>query len=173
MKKWIFQKDQAHTRRYSLGIDGEKMLICCGINPNTARPNKLNNTVRRVENFARDNGYDGYIMINIYPQISKEPQNIHLEMDKNYHLDNMSALRDIFRDYPDADMWAAWGTTIETRGYFYKALKDIYEISKDYDLNWIHFNKLTKKGHPRHPLYLKADSEIFKFDIENYVKHRK
>ncbi len=173
MKKWIFQKDKAHTRRYSLGIHGEKMLICCGINPNTARPGELNNTVRRVETFAKDNGYDGYIMVNIYPQISKDPKNIHPKMDEVYHKDNIDALEDIFKMYSNADMWAAWGTIIETRPYFYDALKDIHEISKEHDLNWVHFNKLTKAGHPRHPLYLRADSDIFEFDIESYVERNK
>ena len=171
MKQWIFQKDQEHTRRYSLGIHGENMLICCGINPNTAKPGELNNTVRRVENFAKDNGYDGYIVVNIYSQISKDPKDIHLQMDETYHKENINALKEIFELYPKADMWAAWGTTIETRPYFYQALKDIYDVARKHDLNWVHINKLTKAGHPRHPLYLKADSQIFKFDVENYINN--
>lgn len=170
MDNWIYHKNEENTCRYTLGIDGEKMLICCGINPSTAKPNKLDNTVRRVDRFAKDNGYDGYIMINIYPQISTDPKNIHTKSDRIYYEKNLEILKDIFEAYPNADMWAAWGTLIETRDYFYQGLKDIYDLMKDYNLNWIHFNKLTKAGHPRHPLYLKADSEIFVFSIEDYIK---
>lgn len=100
MERWIFHKDEKHTQRYTLGIDGEKMLICCGINPNTASPNKLNNTVKSVEKFARNNDYDGYLVVNVYSQISRYPHDIHLEMDEDYHKGNIKVLRDIFKTYP-------------------------------------------------------------------------
>lgn len=170
MTNWIYSKNKDNTCRYTLGVYGEEMLICCGINPSTAKPNDLDNTVRRVERFSKDNGYDGYIMINIYPQISTDPKNIHLEQDKFIFKENLRKLEEIFINNPKTDIWAAWGTLIETREYFYKALREIYNISKPHKLNWVHFNELTKAGHPRHPLYLRADSEIFKFDIENYIK---
>lgn len=170
MTDWIYHKNDDNTCRYTLGVDGDKMLICCGINPSTAKPNELDNTVRRLDRFAKDNGYDGYIMINIYPQISTDPKNIHLDLDETIHKHNLKKLKRIFKAYPNSDMWAAWGVLIETRQYFYQSLKEMYSISKQYDLNWIHFNQLTKKGHPRHPLYLRADSEIFEFDIENYIE---
>lgn len=170
MNNWIYHRNDDNTCRYTLGIGGKRMLICCGINPSTAKPNELDNTVRRVDRFVKDNGYDGYIMINIYPQISTDPKNIHHDMDENYHSKNLEILRVIFETYPNADMWAAWGTLIGTRSYFYDALNEIYEISSDYDVNWVHFNKLTKDGHPRHPLYLRADSDIFEFDIDNYIR---
>lgn len=28
----------------------------------------------------------------------------------------------------------------------------------------------TNEGHPRHPLYVKKDTRLIKFDIENYCK---
>lgn len=171
MENWIYHRNEENTCRYTLGIDGENMLICCGINPSTAKPNDLDNTVTRVDRFARDNGYDGYIMVNVYPQISTDPNGINLDLNLEKHRENMERLKDIFKKYPNADIWAAWGVLIEKRPYFYKALEDIYQASKDYNLNWVRFNELTKAGHPRHPLYLRADSEIFEFDIENYIKN--
>lgn len=170
MTRWIYSKDEKNTCRYTLGVDGENVLICCGINPSTAKPDKLDNTVRRVGNFSKDNGYDGYIMINIYPQISTDPNNIHSDLDELNHKENIRNLKELLKNYPKSDIWAAWGTLIERRPYFHKSLKEIYNISKYHNLNWIHFNDLTKAGHPRHPLYLKSDSKISKFDIESYIK---
>lgn len=170
MINWIYSKSEDDTCRFVLGLDGQNMLICCGINPSTAKPNYLDNTVRRVEKFSKDNGYDGYIMINVYPQISTNPKEIHLHVDASIHKENIKCLDKLFMKYPKSDVWAAWGTLIETRPYFYNSLREIYNLSKKHDLNWIHFNELTKAGHPRHPLYLKSDSKVSKFDIENYIE---
>lgn len=170
MNNWIYNKNKDLTCRFTLGIDGENMLICCGINPSTAKPDSLDNTVRRVERFSKDNGYDGYIMINVYPQISTNPKEIDLDIDESIHKENIRSLEEIFMKYPKSDIWAAWGTLIETRPFFNKSLREIYTLSKKHNLNWIHFNELTKAGHPRHPLYLKSDSKISKFDIENYIE---
>ena len=170
MEKWIYYRDSKNKCRYSLGIHGKNMLICCGVNPSTAKPNDLDNTVRRVDGFARDNNYDGYIMINLYPQISTNPKGIHKRINNSYHRENIEHLEEIFRKYPGADIWGAWGVLIESRKFFKRSLKDIYKLSKKYDLNWVHFNKLTKAGHPRHPLYLRADSKKYSFDINSYIK---
>lgn len=170
MNSWIYTNNKANTCRYTLGVKGDKVLICCGINPSTAIPNDLDQTVRRVQTFSKDNGYDGYVMINIYPQISTDPKYMHLAIDQINHAENIKNLSQLFQAYPNANIWAAWGNLIEKRPYLYKALREIYEIAKYNNMNWIHFNELTQIGHPRHPLYLKADSKIYKFDIESYIK---
>lgn len=170
MEKWIYEKNMENTCRYTLGIEGERVLICCGINPSTAVPNKLDNTVRRVDRFARDNGYDGYVMINIYPQISTDPANIHKRINNSYHRENLDKIEKVFKNYREIDFWCGWGTLIETRKYFKRALEDIYRLASNYDINWVHFGELTKKEHPRHPLYLRADSSMFYFDMEGYLR---
>ncbi|MDY0234744.1 MAG: DUF1643 domain-containing protein [Gudongella sp.] len=172
MTSWIYSKSKDNTCRYTLGLKGQNMLICCGINPSTAKPDSLDNTVRRVEKFSKDNGYDGYIMINVYPQISTNPKEIHSDIDESIHKENIRCLDELFMHYPRSDIWAAWGTLIETRPYFCNALREIVTLSKKHNLNWIHFNELTKARHPRHPLYLKSDSKISKFDIEGYIDDR-
>ena len=37
------------------------------------------------------------------------------------------------------------------------------------EVNWITFGKLTKKGHPRHPLYLSKNSKKYNFNMESYI----
>ncbi|MFR6424354.1 MAG: DUF1643 domain-containing protein, partial [Oscillospiraceae bacterium] len=43
-------------------------LICIGINPSTAQPGDLDNTLKSVERIALGNGYDSFTMFNVYPQ---------------------------------------------------------------------------------------------------------
>lgn len=169
MTSWIYDRNEDNTCRYTLGIDGDNVLICCGINPSTAEPNDLDKTMERVEKFSKDNGYDGYIMINVCPQISTNPKNIDIVLDENSQKENIESIKKVFNKYQNSDIWAAWGTLIEKRPYFYNELREIYSVSKNYNLNWIHFNELTKAGHPRHPLYLKSDSKISKLNIEKYI----
>ena len=53
---WIYVPGFYTEYRYILGTRGEKPLICIGINPSTARPGELDNTLRSVERIARNNG---------------------------------------------------------------------------------------------------------------------
>ena len=37
------------------------------------------------------------------------------------------------------------------------------------DEKWVNIGALTKQGHPRHPLYLAANSKLNDFDIKTYL----
>ena len=58
--------------RYILGErfnnGNEKVLICIGINPSIAIPKNLDPTLKRVQGYAKENGYEAWYMLNIYPQ---------------------------------------------------------------------------------------------------------
>ena len=60
--KWIYVPNFYSEYRYILGTRGEKPLICVGINPSTAAPDDLDNTLKSVERVALHNGYDSFIM---------------------------------------------------------------------------------------------------------------
>ena len=66
-KKWIYVNEDNNKVRYVLGYSGINPLICIGINPSTATPDKLDNTLRSVERIALNNGYDSFMMFNVYP----------------------------------------------------------------------------------------------------------
>ena len=46
IKKWIYAPNFYSEYRYILGTRGERPLICIGINPSTARPDALDNTLK-------------------------------------------------------------------------------------------------------------------------------
>ena len=92
-------------------------MICIGVNPSTAEPDCLDRTLESVQRISLKNGYDSWIMINIYPQRSTNPNKMHTTFDIDIHNDNVSYIKELFQKFPNADIWAAWGTLIEKREY--------------------------------------------------------
>lgn len=164
---WIYTPDLNNTVRYTLGEPGKNNLICIGINPSTAEPNKLDPTLTVVKKLSKQHGFDGWIMLNIYPQRATNPSNLHKQMDEDLHKKNLLYIKNLIKDYPQSTIWAAWGTIIEKRKYLKDCLKDIKDIL--IDVPWISIGSVSKSGHPHHPLYLKHDSTLWSFDITRYI----
>jgi hypothetical protein len=173
MAEWIYETNLDNSVRYVLGINSNNPLICIGVNPSTASPEKLDNTLKSVNRFALSNGFDGWIMLNLYPQRATLPDDIHLEMDLLMHQKNMEAIENILSNYKNASIWVAWGTLIEKREFLKNCLLDLYKISQKYSCNWISIGNISKNGHPHHPLYLNRNAELNKFEIENYIQKLK
>lgn len=168
MNNWIFEHNEGDTARYSLGEIGFNNMICIGINPSTATPENLDPTLRKVRNLANANGYDGWIMLNVYPQRATNPNGIHHQVDQVIHTENLAAIRNLVSEMPTAYIWAAWGTLIGKRPFLIECLRDLAE-SIGPDKNWVHLGELTKHNHPRHPLYLSSSSLFNEFDINEYI----
>jgi len=167
---WCYENDKNNKIRYILGEKGDHPLFCIGINPSTAEPNSLDPTVHRVKQMSIRNNFDGWFMLNVYPQRSTNPDKIQKSCNDEIHNKNIFFINNYLKKYDKPIIWAAWGTLIEKRKYMIECLKDIYEKNKNCNTCWINFGSLTKKGHPRHPLYLSYSSEKNYFDIKNYIK---
>lgn len=168
--KWIYENDYNNTVRYILGTKGKNPFICFGINPSTAEPDNLDNTLKTVERFAGFNNFDCWIMFNIYPQRATNPNDIHNEINDEIHQKNLDAVKKTLAQFPDATIWAAWGTLIEKRPFLMNCLYDIYKVSLKHNCQWVSFGKISKKGHPHHPLYLRNDTKPEGFDINLYIE---
>ena len=79
--RWLYVPDFYTEYRYVLGTKGQNPLICIGVNPSTAQPDRLDNTLKSVERIALGNGYDSFIMFNVYPQRATRPQDMAKERD--------------------------------------------------------------------------------------------
>ena len=173
-EKWLYIPCRYSEYRYILGTKGENPLICIGINPSTAEPDNLDNTLKSVERIALNNGYDSFIMFNVYPQRATDPDCMEKEMNAFMHKQNMEAFKYILSIYGKGHkpaIWAAWGTIIEKRPYLKLCVKEMIEIGKGFNDEWYTVGARSKlKGHPHHPLYLKKDSLIDSFtDISQYL----
>lgn len=72
MPELIYENDGSDECRFVLGKFGERNLICVGLNPSRAEPGNYDPTMKRVENWASMHGYDGHIMVNLYPPTSNQ-----------------------------------------------------------------------------------------------------
>ncbi len=168
--RWLYIPDFYSEYRYILGTVGQNPLICIGINPSTAAPDDLDNTLKSVERIARGNGFDSFIMFNVYAQRATNPDHMDTTFNERLHRENMLAFRWILeRSGKTPAVWAAWGTIVEKRDYLKRCLADMVEIGDQYDAIWYHAGKPSVKGHPHHPLYLKKDSLLENFDMEGYL----
>ena len=167
--EWLYEKNKDNTSRFVLGVKGDNPLVCIGINPSTAVPERLDSTLKSVERVAESNGYDGWIMLNVYPQRATDPNNLHERRDFSLTRVNLENMGKIFEAY-QPDIWAAWGTIITRKNYLLNCLYPIVDLSKDYNCRWFSAGVISKEGHPHHPLYLKKEVKLNLFDVDGYVK---
>ena len=168
--KWLYAPNFYSEYRYILGTRGQKPLICIGINPSTARPGDLDPTLKSVERVAKANGFDSFIMFNVYAQRATSPDDMERTCNPELHQENMRAFAYALSLNPRPVVWAAWGTIIEKRDYLWPCLEDMIALGREYGARWVTCGRRSKAGHPHHPLYLRADAQAEPFDVEEYVR---
>ena len=173
-EKWLYVPDFYTEYRYILGTRGRNPLICIGINPSTAAPDDLDNTLRSVSRIAAGNGFDSWIMFNVYAQRATRPDDMDRELNAALHAANMRAFEAVLSHAAAGGVspavWAAWGTIIEKRPYLPACVRDMAELGEKYGAHWLKAGKCSNKGHPHHPLYLKKDEKTEDFDILGYLE---
>ena len=168
--EWLYAPNFYSEYRYILGTRGKNPLICIGINPSTAQPGDLDNTLKSVERIAIGNGFDSFIMFNVYAQRATDPDAMEKQCNYLLHKENMEAFAYVLSVSEAPAVWAAWGTIIEKRDYLPRCLRDMLEIGKAHSASWYCAGAVSKKGHPHHPLYLRKDEKLKTFDIEAYLE---
>ena len=171
VSRWLFVPNKYDEYRYILGTRGKRPLICVGINPSTARPDNLDNTLKSVQRIAKGNGYDSFIMFNVYAQRATKPGDMDKELNDRLHKENMAAFEYVLQMSKDSEpcIWAAWGNIIETRKYLKGCVLDMINIGNRYSAKWYSCGDISKKGHPHHPLYLRADLPLDEFNALEYL----
>ena len=172
IEKWLYAPNFYSEYRYILGTRGKNPLICIGINPSTAEPDRLDNTLKSVERIALGNGFDSFIMFNVYAQRATSPDDMEKTCNHQLHRENLEAFRYVLSISEKPTVWAAWGAIIEKRKYLADCVRDMVEVGQGFGASWVCAGAITKKGHPHHPLYLRKDEKIKPFDIEAYLAWR-
>ena len=170
IEKWLYAPNFYSEYRYILGTRGKNPLICVGINPSTARPDALDNTLKSVERIALGNGFDSFIMFNVYAQRATSPDDMEKNCNPALHRENLEAFRYVLSISDKPAVWAAWGAIIEKRRYLPDCVRDMLQAGEEFGAQWYCAGAITKKGHPHHPLYLRKDEVLRPFDTENYLE---
>ena len=172
INEWLYAPNFYSEYRYILGTRGKNPLICIGINPSTAEPDNLDNTLKSVQRIAHGNGFDSFIMFNVYAQRATNPDAMEKVCNPLLHRENLEAFRYVLSISKKPAIWAAWGAIIEKRKYLPHCVRDMVAVGQEYGANWYCAGAITKKGHPHHPLYLRKDEKIKPFDVESYLQSR-
>lgn len=139
--------------RYSLwrwwgGGNGQK---CCFImlNPSTADENVLDPTVTRCVGFARDWGFSGLVIANIFAFRATNPKELYRTIAP-VGPENDGAI--LAAALQSGCVVCAWGTHGE---HMHRAatVKNLLAAYEPVCLG------VTKDGHPKHPLYLRRDTQ--------------
>ena len=170
IEKWLYAPNFYSEYRYILGTRGKNPLICIGINPSTAKPDALDNTLKSVERIALGNGFDSFIMFNVYAQRATSPDDMEKQRNEQLHRENLEAFRYVLSISDKPAVWAAWGAIIEKRNYLPACVRDMLLAGEAFSASWYCAGAITKKGHPHHPLYLRKDEKIKPFDVKTYLE---
>jgi len=170
--KWLYVPNAYSEYRYILGTRGKKPLICVGINPSTAAPDALDPTLQSAQRIALSNGYDSFLMFNVYAQRATRPDDMEKACNSFLHEENLRAFAYLLSLSPRPAVWAAWGNIIEKRPYLMDCLRDFATQGRSAGARWFTAGPPLKSGHPHHPLYLKRDTALMEFDVEAYLSER-
>ena len=124
------------------------------LNPSTADGEKDDPTIRRCISFAKDNGFGSILVVNICAYRSTNPKllkNLKIPFDhENFTwIETIAVICD--------KTILAYGNSVEYAPNYQKTLSRLHKLKPLYCLG------LTKKGHPRHPLYISKNQRIVKF----------
>lgn len=166
---WIYERSADNSARFVLGTSGENPLVCVGVNPSTAAPGDPDLTVSKVMGFASRNGFDSWVMLNLYPQRSTDPKGMHHTHDLELQAENERRIAE-FIDGRPLTVLAAWGALIETRPYLPRMLAGIATVTEKSGSTWVSIGDPLKSGHPRHPSRAGYEWSLQAFDIANYLR---
>ncbi len=170
--RWLYVPNHYSEYRYILGTRGRKPLICMGINPSTAAPDALDPTLQSAQRIALSNGYDSFLMFNVYAQRATRPDDMERSCNPVLHAENRKAFRYLLSLSPAPALWAAWGNIIEKREYLMDCLGDFAADASAAGARWFTAGPPLKSGHPHHPLSLKGTAPLQPFDIRAYLESR-
>jgi hypothetical protein len=171
--------------RFILGKKGKRNLLCIGLNPNSADEDGLDPTSRNVKKIALNNGYDGWFLVNLYPQRAKNVSELDIKPDQKIFWQNIFYIKELLRndDLALDTAWLAWGNDIDS--FYHDYLKHsayyLYSNLESFELDFVCAG-MNKSGHPTHPspqaiaqkFRKKAnDVKLKPFDYKAYTKHIK
>ncbi|MGD1852428.1 MAG: DUF1643 domain-containing protein [Cyanophyceae cyanobacterium] len=165
----IYRCDAEDRHRFVIGKQGKLNLLVLGLNPSKANQNKSDVTISKIGKAALSNGFDGFIVANLYSLRSTNPKELPQCVDMSLVGRNAEIIASSAKKYGAVTFWAAWGGDIKTREYLRRSLSLIANKVRSQNICWLHFGPLRKDGHPRHPSRLSYAWTFQTFDIDSYL----
>lgn len=147
-------------RRYRYTLwrlwDNRPYCMFIGLNPSTADEKLDDPTIRRCTRFAKDWGFGGLCMTNLFAFRATDPKDM-MAVEDPIGQSNDETLFTVSQSTQCGLRVAAWGVhgAYKNRGI---------RVHNQYGKNLYHLG-LTKDGFPKHPLYLKASTKPVSWDL--------
>ncbi len=110
----IYSNAKNDLWRFTLGKSGNRNLITIGLNPSTATREKSDTTIAKVQRAARQAGFDGFVMLNLYPVRSTDFNALPEKVNAEAFTENLAKIEAVVAAESKPVVWAAWG---ENRTY--------------------------------------------------------
>ena len=165
----LYETDEGNQSRFALGKTGNNPLIAVGLNPSTADDQKPDQSISKLIGFATRNGFDGFVMLNLYPQRTPYPEKIHRRRHSTLHIENLQHIGAVLEQQKALHVLAAWGSIIHVRPWLGQCLKDINTLAQASGAQWMQIGTGTAAGHPRHPSRASYRLSLCNFDISAYL----
>lgn len=151
-----FSPDRRH--RYTLlhrinPLFGDHLIMWIGLNPSTADEQQLDPTLTRIRSFSEREGYDGFLMTNLFGFRATDPKEMLCAPDP-VGPDNDAAL--LAAAQRCDKVVAAWGT----HGVHQNRALAVAKLLGQHSLWCL---GTTQDGHPRHPLYVKGNQPLVRW----------
>jgi len=149
----VLSKDRRYRYTLSRTWDCEKgNAMFIGLNPSTADESENDPTIRRCMRFALEWGYGGIVVCNLFAFRATDPRAMKAATDPVGPLNDEM----ITTEARDAGLViACWGN----HGQFLSRSDDVRKF-----LSSMKCFGLTKRGEPKHPLYLRADTKLVELE---------
>jgi hypothetical protein len=153
----------AETYRYTLARSwddcGSKPMVFVMLNPSTADAEKDDPTIRRCINFARREGYCSIQVVNLFAWRTSKPADLLLvDEELRRGPDNGEYIKTVLKGA--GVVVCAWGSWWDSLPEWKRTSRiGIESIAHRYGHRTMCLGK-TAKGHPRHPLYVRADAPL-------------
>ena len=128
------------------------------LNPSTADASVDDPTIRRCKSFARREGSNALVVLNLYGLRSTNPAGLW-KSDDPVGIHNDAYIKEMGE--PHKKMICAWGTN--ARRDRVEAVVSILEATQ----TELFCLGTTADGHPRHPLYVRGDTPLIPWSIKD------
>jgi len=133
--------------------DTKPFIMFIGLNPSTANEDKDDPTIRRIKSMAKNLGYGGVYMLNCFPYISTNPDDL-----RDFGNTAINDIHLLETSFLCNEVVFAWGS-----------FNIVKELGRDKELSAI-FPKakaliINKDGSPRHPLYVPNKTQLVNFKL--------
>jgi hypothetical protein len=160
----IYSNARSDSWRFTLGKSGDNPLLTIGLNPSTATREKADTTVAKVEKVAKQHGFDGFVMFNLYPVRATDYRDLPPEVDREAFASNLAKIDAVVGGLQQPTVWAAWGACVTHHSFFLEARDQLVARLRKHRVKWVCHGTPTAGGHPRHPSRLQYAWSLAPFD---------